>query len=153
MNACISRRRAILGLLLCGGLSARTQEAAPAGAAPTFKAGRPVITWIPPYATGNTKARLRDQPPDRDPASALTHLALQFWVPTAAGEVRRATYYDRLTDELIAEWRAWCHARGIRTLLCLYNGEEKWNWPVAQSAFTTHPEKFVNALLLELEFH
>jgi hypothetical protein len=111
---------------------------------------RHIITWVPPYGTARTKAALTTHP---EPASALTHLALQFWAPTAEGSVRRVTTYDKLPDDLVAEWRDWAHQHGLRCLLCIYNGESKWDWPLAQGAFAKNPEKFVAALVAEMEFH
>jgi hypothetical protein len=65
--------------------------------------------------------------------------------------VKRVTRYDHLTDDLIAGWRDWSHQRGLRALLCVYNGEERWDWPLAQSAFAKAPERFVAALMAELD--
>jgi hypothetical protein len=114
---------------------------------------RPVMTWVPPYQTRTSKTRLREATAERDPAAALTHVGLQFWTPGADGTVRRVKHYDKLTDDLIAEWRDWCHRRGVRALLCIYNGEERWDWPLAQAGFARNPEKFVNALVAEMELH
>src|SRR5436305_902196 len=93
---------------------------------------RNIITWVPPYGTARTKAALLSKD---ERAAALTHVALQFWAPTAEGGVHRVTTYDKLTDDLIAEWREWAHKEGLRCLLCIYNGESKWDWPLAQGAF------------------
>ena len=62
-----------------------------------------------------------------------------------------ATKFDRLTDDLVLEWRDWCHAHGARALLCVYNGEEKWDWGLARNAFITSREAFTAALLAETE--
>src|SRR4051794_3404538 len=82
-------------------------------ASPVFKpSARSIMTWVPPYQTARSEARIRGANPSPGPADVLTHVGLQFWVPTAEGPVHRVTHYDRLTDELIAGWRDWCHAQG-----------------------------------------
>src|SRR4051794_18360886 len=90
---------------------------------------RAIITWVPPYGTARTKTRVREEAG----ADSLTHIGLQFWTPSPEGGVRRVSHYDKLPDSLIADWRDWCHAHGMRALLCVYNGEEKWDWPLAQA--------------------
>ncbi len=114
---------------------------------------RAVITWVPPYGTAKVKAALRTPAGGVEPGSVLTHVALQFWAPDAAGLASRVTKYDKLTDELIADWRDWCHARGIRVLLCVYNGVEKWDWGLAHNAFAKQPREFADSLLAEVERH
>src|SRR4051812_24044233 len=72
-------------VLLMGGRGAEAVEAVPEAA--TFRAyRRPVTTWIAPYAVAKSKTALEAQPAMRE---SLTHLALQFWVPTAQGGVER----------------------------------------------------------------
>lgn len=120
--------------------------------APVFTPYRhPVMTWVPPYGLARSKARLRGPDAGPLPAQALTHVALQFWVPTSEGGARVTTRFDPITDEVIGEWRDWCHAQGLRALLCVYNGEEKWDWGLARDAFAGHRAEFARALLAEVE--
>jgi hypothetical protein len=109
------------------------------------------MTWVPPY--GVTKARVRLTPGEGgfDPAEALTHVALQFWVPLRDGGVKLVGSYDPINDAVVTGWRDWCHARGLRAILCVYNGEEKWDWGLALDAFATHEAEFSTALLAELD--
>ena len=53
-------------------------------------------------------------------ADAITHLALQFWVPTKTGGVDWARK-DEASENTVAELRDWGRARGIRVMLCVYN--------------------------------
>src|SRR6058998_3241089 len=53
------------------------------GATNTFREWkRPVMTWVPPYAVSQCKARLTESFGGRGMKDALTHLGLQFWKPT-----------------------------------------------------------------------
>jgi hypothetical protein len=121
----------------------------PSGRPPTFRAyKRPVMTWVPPYAVGKAKAQLVS---DLGMHDALTHLGLQFWVPTKDGGVERAPFEEN-SDAAVAELRDWGHAHGIRVLLTIYNaGSGKWDWPLAKAAFADHPETFAKALVAEME--
>src|SRR5438105_2257995 len=74
---------------------------------------QPVMTWVPPYSVGKAKEKLMS---DSGMADALTHLGLQFWVPTKSGGIERAPFPE-VTDEAIAELRDWGHAHGIRVML------------------------------------
>jgi hypothetical protein len=141
-------------LALAFWLAAMSGAAGAEGAKVEFKKySRAVITWVPPYQTKTSKVRLQEQTAEHDPGAVLTHVGLQFWSPSLDGGVRRVTHYDKLTDALIEEWRDWCHTRGIRALLCVYNGEEKWDWPLAQAGFAKNPEKFAAMLVAEMELH
>jgi len=105
----------------------------------------PVMTWVPPY--GIAKVQLNGPRGVPGVEEALTHLALQFWAPTRTGEVERVKQFGELGDATIAEFRTWAHAHGIRVMLCVYNGVEKWDWPLARAAFAEHGEKFATALI------
>ncbi|MBC8109163.1 MAG: hypothetical protein H7Z14_21430 [Anaerolineae bacterium] len=106
------------------------------------------MTWVPPYAADKAKANLTS---DLGMADALTHVGLQFWIPTKAGGIERAPFPEA-TDAAIIELRDWGHANGIRVLLCIYNAPAgKWDWPLARSGFADHPKEFVKALLDEVE--
>jgi hypothetical protein len=109
----------------------------------------PVMTWVPPYGVAKAKARLKESSGGVGMQDALTHLALQFWAPTASGGVERVRKYGELSDATIIELREWGHARGIRVLLCVFNGVEKWDWPLARAAFADHAVAFAEALIAE----
>src|SRR4051794_15671925 len=66
---------------LCAAAAAADRPAS----APAFRTYQhPVTTWVAPYAVEKSKVVLVEQPGIPD---ALTHLALQFWVPTESGGV------------------------------------------------------------------
>lgn len=117
--------------------------------APTFRAyERPVTTWVAPYAIGESKAKLFNQPGVKD---ALTHLALQFWVPTESGGVELVKKQGA-TEAAVVELRDWAHANGIRTMLCVYNaGGGRWDWTLARAAFAKNGDAFAKNLVAEVE--
>jgi len=108
------------------------------------------MTWIPPYDVAKCRARLRQDVDGLGPKDAITHLGLQFWVPTREGGVAKAPRYQ-IDDAAIAEIRDWAHHNHIRVLLCIYNYVDKWDWPLAQAAFADHCEEFAQALVAEME--
>lgn len=108
------------------------------------------MTWVPHYAVGKGKARLAELLDGVGMKDALTHLGLQFWVPTGDGGITRIGRPAETTDDQIEELREWGHANGVRVLLCIYNGGKTWDWPLARAGFATHTEKFIEALLTEV---
>jgi len=108
-----------------------------------------VITWVPPYGVEKSKQRLDETYDGAAVKDGITHLALQFWVPTPEGGIGRPQRYGKISDETITALRDWAHARGIRVLLCLYNGENKWDWDLAKAGFVKKPLKFADALVEE----
>lgn len=145
--------RLILPWMIIAILSAEAHAAdgpvAPAAPPPTFRAYRhPVTTWVAPYAVPKSGEALRAQPAIR---AALTHLALQFWVPTRTGGVERVKQKD-VTDAAIADLRDWGHAGGVRVMLCLYNHVGgKWDWSIARSALADNGAALVANLVAEVE--
>jgi len=109
------------------------------------------MTWIPAYGIAKAKVRLNQQSTEAGPASAITHLALQFWTPTVDGGVAQVTKFGLMSDAIIGEWRDWSHSRGIRALLCVYNGSGGWDWGLARKGFAEHPQPFADALAAEAE--
>jgi hypothetical protein len=81
---------------------------------------------------------------------ALTHLGLQFWVPTRDGGIARAGRTNETSDAVIAELRDWGRSNGVRVLLCVYNHVKSWDWSLARAAFAENPDKFIDALLGEM---
>jgi hypothetical protein len=113
---------------------------------------RTVMTWVPPYAVDNCRARLDETVDGIGPKTVLTHLALQFWQPTREGGLEIVPEYKDITDARIIEFRDWARAHGIHTMLCVYNGcGGKWDWALAEAAFADHREAFANALVAEMK--
>jgi len=110
-----------------------------------------VMTWVPPYAVEKCRAQFSETYNGFGPRDALTHIALQFWQPTKEGGLEKTTQYGEITDAIIVRIHSWAKARGIRTMLCVYNNTDKWDWPLAQTAFADHREAFVNALVAETQ--
>lgn len=127
----------------------QTHGATKAQPFPRYK--RLVMTWVPPYAAGKCKARLTESFDDVGMKDALTHLGLQFWVPTKDGGIARAGRTNETSDAAIVEFRNWGRANGVRVLLCIYNGVKGWDWSLARAGFAEHPEKLINALIAEVD--
>ncbi len=137
----------VLALLAaCSGC--RTNPDGPVGSFPEYK--RPVMTWVPPYAVAKGKARLIESYAGAGMRDALTHLGLQFWVPTGDGGLVRAGKKNDTSDAAIRDLRDWGHANGVRVLLCVYNDVGRWDWDLARAAFAEHPDRFLDALVTEM---
>src|SRR3954470_17523884 len=93
---------------------------------------RMVMTWVPPYAIDKCRARLHEDIGGLGPKDALTHLALQFWIPTRAGGIEKTPRYGAISDATIVEFRDWAHQHGIRAMLCVYNSVDAWDWTLAE---------------------
>src|SRR5262249_29883877 len=100
---------------------------------------RIVMTWIPPYSIDKCRTRLQQDVDGLGPKDALTHLGLQFWVPTRGGSVAKAPHY-KIDDSTITAIRDWAHQNHIQLMLCVYNYVDSWDWPLAESAFGGHRE-------------
>ena len=114
------------------------------------KTNRFVMTWVPPYAVEKCAVRLQETYDGIGMKDALTHLGLQFWVPTTDGGIARTGKPDQTGDAAIARLRVWGRTNGVRVLLCVYNGGKSWDWSLARAGFAEHPEKFSDALLAEV---
>lgn len=112
-----------------------------------------VMTWVPPYAVKQSQARLSETYGGVGMGDALTHLALQFWVPTREGGLARAGRTNETTDAAIAALRDWGHTHDVRVLLCVFNGGKTWEWSLARAGFAEHPDAFIDALLAEVKRH
>ena len=112
-------------------------------------AARMVMTWVPPYAIEKCRARLHEDFDGVGPKDALTHLALQFWLPTPEGGVEKTPKYGVISDATIIQFRDWAHQHGIRVMLCVYNYVDSWDWSLARAGFAEHREEFVRALVAE----
>jgi|ERR1043166_2038701 hypothetical protein len=128
----------------------RTDGAEMTNSFPQFK--HPVMTWVPPYAIRPCKARLLESYDGVGMGSALTHLGLQLWKPTKDGGLSRAGRTNEIGDAVIAEFRDWGHTNGVRVLLCVYNAVNgSWDWSLARAGFAENQDKFVDALMAEVE--
>jgi hypothetical protein len=114
---------------------------------------RLVMTWVPPYAVKQCQARLSETHEGVGMGDALTHLALQFWVPTREGGLARAGRTNETTDGAIAALRDWGRTNGVRVLLCVFNGGKTWEWSLARAGFADRPDVFIDALLAEVKYH
>lgn len=112
---------------------------------------RMVMTWVPPYAIDKCRARLNEDVSGVGPKDVLTHLALQFWIPTRTGGLEKTPRYGAISDATIIEFRDWAHHHGIHTMLCVYNSVDSWDWTLAQSGFAEHPKEFAGALIAETQ--
>jgi hypothetical protein len=112
---------------------------------------RIVMTWVPPYSIDKCRSRLHEDVDGVGPKDALTHLALQFWLPTREGGVEKTPKYGAISDASIIEFRDWAHQHGIRLMLCVYNHNGAWDWSLAQAGFADHRAEFVRALVAETE--
>ena len=112
--------------------------------------GAKVITWVPPYYVHASKTMLQKDFGGVGMKDGITHLALQFWVPNGA-QASKATLYGDLSDSDIEWFRNWGHQNQIRVLLCVYNGENGWDWALAKDSFVNNRTAFVNSLVSEME--
>lgn len=135
-----------LALALCLLLSAQRHAAAAEATA-----SRMVKTWVAPYAIDASYARLTERYDGIGPADGLTHLGLQFWVPSEDGGLERSSRYGKITNRQIATFRRWGRANGVKIMLTVYNGEWGWDWALAKKAFGDNRAKFANALVDEMQ--
>lgn len=112
---------------------------------------RMIMTWVPPYAVDKCHARLNESFDGVGMKEGLTHLALQFWAPTKKGGVERTAKYGAISDATVSAFRDWAHAHGVRVMLCVFNGVDTWDWPLACAAFADQRKEFVAALVAETE--
>jgi GH18 family chitinase len=121
-------------------------------APPRAPVKRIVMTWVPPYAIAASQTQLTSLFGGFGPANALTHLALQFWKPTAAGGLTRVTPSSgTITDAKVTEFVTWGHSNGVKVLLTVFNGDGGWDWAAAKNAFATHRGTFTKALVKEMQ--
>lgn len=121
------------------------------GAARAADAGRMVKTWVAPYAIAASKERLEERYGGVGPADGLTHLGLQFWVPSQAGGLERSSRYGTISDAQIADFVTWGKANGVKVMLTVYNGEWGWDWALAKNAFGANRTAFADALVAEMQ--
>lgn len=114
-----------------------------------------VMTWVPPYQPhiGKSWDNLNADFGGVGMKDGLTHLALQFWLPTLEGGLEKDTKYELedISDSVIAKFVKWGDENDVKTLLCVYNNDGKWNWSLARAGFITHRESFMASLINEME--
>lgn len=114
-----------------------------------------VMSWVPPYQPqlGMAWKNLNADFGGVAMKDGLTHLALQFWLPSDSGRIEKDTKYEieDLSDSVIATYVKWGNDNDVKVLLCVYNNDGKWNWNLARNAFINHKDSFINNLILEME--
>ncbi len=120
------------------------------GTAQELKKEARVMTWVPPYAVDTCRKRLDQSFDGVGMKDGLTHLGLQFWRPTKDGGLKLVEGFKPIAESTISHFQRWGQAHGVRTMLCVYNGTaEGWDWELAKTAFDTHRERLVEALVFE----
>ncbi len=66
---------------------------------------RRVMTWVPPYAIGESKARLGESFDGLGMKDGITHLGLQFWNPSKEGGIELVTRFKEVNDLRVSELR------------------------------------------------
>tara|TARA_B100000959_G_C14952589_1_gene612472 strand:+ start:1009 stop:2073 length:1065 start_codon:yes stop_codon:yes gene_type:complete len=107
-----------------------------------------VMSWVPPYATEACRKNLDLSFDGVGVKDGLTHLGLQFWVPTEDGRLRFVDRFKTIDDATVSSFQKWGEANGVKAMLCVYNTSAKgWDWELARSAFGKHRERLVEALV------
>ena len=111
------------------------------------------MTWVPPYALGGSLERLEESYGEVGAKDGLTHLGLQFWVPSMDGGITLVSKFrEKLDDDAVIKFRKWGNQNGVKILLCIYNGASlEWDWNLAKAAFVEHRKKLIGALVSEVE--
>jgi hypothetical protein len=105
------------------------------------------MIWVAPYAVADSEKALGAA----NVQGALTDMALQFWVPTTTGQAVLTDSSPQVTDVAVVRLRDWAHARGIRAVLCVFNGVGSWDWTLAKAGFADHQDEFIGSLTSEME--
>ena len=109
-----------------------------------------VMSWVPPYATEACRKNLDLSFDGVGVKDGLTHLGLQFWVPTQDGGLKFVDRFKTIDDATVSSFQKWGEANGVKAMLCVYNTSAKgWDWELARSAFGKHRERLVQALVSE----
>ncbi len=115
--------------------------------------GAKVITWVAPYYINETiEQTLNTEWDGYGMKDGISHLALQYWVPNpSSGGIQffsRSTYDVAYTHEdSIKIFTDWAAKYDIKVLLCLYNGENGWDWSIVESGILAHPQKTIKQLV------
>ena len=109
-----------------------------------------VMSWVPPYATEACRKNLDLSFDGVGVRDGLTHLGLQFWVPTEDGGLKFVDRFNTIDDATVSSFQKWGEENGVKAMLCVYNVSAKgWDWELARSAFGKHRERLVEALVSE----
>jgi hypothetical protein len=108
-----------------------------------------VISWVAPYFMSQTKNTLNQNFDGVGMKDGLTHLALQFWVPNGA-QASLANRYGNITATDIQFFTDWGDQNNVKTLLCVYNGENGWDWNLAVNSFANNRSAFVQSLVSQV---
>jgi hypothetical protein len=136
--------------LLTAEAAKQTQQTSAAHVAAAPATARRVMTWVPPYATTESRSALKQMHGGVGPGNALTHLALQFWWPKPDGAGLQYSTDGEVDDQTVHTFVTWAHAHNIKVLLCVYNAVPDWNWPRAKKAFADNRVKLAAALAAEV---
>jgi len=103
-------------------------------------APRRIMTWVPPYAIGQSKVQLNKLYGGFGPRNGLTHLGLQFWTVNARGTLARVLVNGHAIPDATVQWFVnWAHTNHIKVYLCVFNAASgEWDWPLARNAFANH---------------
>ena len=112
---------------------------------------RRVMTWVPYYAAEASLKRLNESYDGLSMKDGVTHIGLQFWLPTEDGDVKLHMGNSKADGaETISRFRKWGADHGVKVLLCVHNATaDGWDWKLARKAFDTHRSKFIDALVNE----
>lgn len=146
----VPRHLSLAVLIAFAGLGAGAVALTPSEA----QAQGEVMSWVPPYQLDRSRQALLHTAGGVTAEQWLTRMGLQFWVPTAKGEVRYVTHESPMDDSLVHWYRTWGRERGVKVLLTIYNHDGKqWNWDTARDAFANHQDDFVRNLVREMDRH
>jgi len=115
----------------------------------SFATAGNVISWVAPYFISQTKSNLNQDFGGVGMKDGLSHLALQFWVPYGP-QARLATKHGNITPTDIKFFTDWGDQHGVKTLLCVYNGENGWDWNLAINSFVGNRSAFVQSLVSQV---
>jgi hypothetical protein len=107
-----------------------------------------VMAWVPPYAIDASFTGFTADFGGVSPSDVLTHVGMQFWVPSTEGQIKYDPNYPAITDEAIGNFREVCTEKGIKLLLTIWNSPDNvtWDWPWAMACYKDNRAAFVNAL-------
>jgi len=136
-------------------------QSAPAAVAPAVRpTARRVMTWVPSYGTTASMNQLTTMHGNVGPANSITHLALQFWVPTPDGKGVQYSTDGTVNDGVVNSFVQWGHSHGVKVVLAVYNdvphssnppGNYSWDWDYAKNAFGANRVAFAAALVAEVK--
>ena len=88
--------RVLIGLFLA------SFQLAGVGLAKEKKTKDRVMSWVPPYAIEECRKNLDESFGGVGVKNGLTHLGLQFWVPTEEGGIKFVDRFKKIDDTMVA---------------------------------------------------